>query len=545
MKTYIFPLILLMLPFSSHIYGESDKRPSMHGHTGYPAPYREKDRTLDSTLAAIDQAIERTDAARHPHERARLDIQKAAALLKSACYSEAYQLYSDAAKTFHETDDYRMEAYCLNRIGYIFFFLNEYGDATVSLKRADSIYSALKLEREGAECRLLLANIHNNTGKRQEALGLLRPIVENRREDETPEQRISALSAYLSCLEDETEVRKYSEEAYELARQTNDPYYLIITILNKGWSMYHSGHTDSACAYARQAAMCAEQNHMSYGRKEGIYRLFASAYEARQQWDSAYHYQSLYHTCLDSVRGKDVLTNIHRMEIKKRTEEQRMQFILEKQRNRQKLAFFLTVGTALLVLLAVSVYIICLLRKRMEQEQRKRMEKDQEYIRNLSREKERVEAKNRELSSNAVLLMKKNDVLKDMLKDIENMHGNKQADTHELQQKIQLELKSDDLWKAFKMHFNAVHPLFFSLLKEKHPKLTDNELRLCAYVRMGLNNKEIAGMLSVQPKAILQARYRLKKKMGLADETNLNDHLMAIVTPHDPPVRTTTETKAD
>ena len=48
-------------------------------------------------------------------------------------------------------------------------------------------------------------------------------------------------------------------------------------------------------------------------------------------------------------------------------------------------------------------------------------------------------------------------------------------------------LSEENNWDKFKMHFEEVHPSFFTKLKEKHPNLTENELRLCAYCKMNIS----------------------------------------------------------
>lgn len=68
-----------------------------------------------------------------------------------------------------------------------------------------------------------------------------------------------------------------------------------------------------------------------------------------------------------------------------------------------------------------------------------------------------------------------------------------------------------------------IHPGFFSALQEKAGEvLTKLDLKYCAYILMGLDNKEIANRLAVEPKSIRMARYRLKQKLGLKKEDNLD-----------------------
>ena len=74
-------------------------------------------------------------------------------------------------------------------------------------------------------------------------------------------------------------------------------------------------------------------------------------------------------------------------------------------------------------------------------------------------------------------------------------------------------------WHKFVLHFNDVHPQFFDKLQARFPNLSDNDLRVCAYIKMKLTNKETAQLLNISSKGLETARYRLEKKTNLnADE---------------------------
>ena len=89
-------------------------------------------------------------------------------------------------------------------------------------------------------------------------------------------------------------------------------------------------------------------------------------------------------------------------------------------------------------------------------------------------------------------------------------------------------LRSDDEWSRFRLHFDAVHPDFFSHLKEAAADLTENDLRLCAYIRIGMRAKQIAEMLSISSDSVNSNRYRLRKKLGLERGDSLDDFLRKI-----------------
>lgn len=80
----------------------------------------------------------------------------------------------------------------------------------------------------------------------------------------------------------------------------------------------------------------------------------------------------------------------------------------------------------------------------------------------------------------------------------------------------------------FIYHFNEVHPEFFSRLKSLCNELTENNLGMCAYFKMGMSIKQVASILNVSTETVKNARYRLKKKLNLNEEINLDDFIRDI-----------------
>jgi DNA-binding CsgD family transcriptional regulator len=85
--------------------------------------------------------------------------------------------------------------------------------------------------------------------------------------------------------------------------------------------------------------------------------------------------------------------------------------------------------------------------------------------------------------------------------------------------------KSEEDWNRFSVYFDEVHNNFLATLKAKYPQLSPTDLKLCAYLRLNLSSKEIAQLLNISLKGVEVSRYRLRKKLALATETNLIDFL--------------------
>lgn len=85
------------------------------------------------------------------------------------------------------------------------------------------------------------------------------------------------------------------------------------------------------------------------------------------------------------------------------------------------------------------------------------------------------------------------------------------------------ELHTDKHWNNFKHHFDMSHAGFFSNLKKKHPALTINEEKHCAYIKMKLSIKDVSLIVGVAPETVKKARQRLKKKLNI--NQSLSDYL--------------------
>jgi DNA-binding NarL/FixJ family response regulator len=80
----------------------------------------------------------------------------------------------------------------------------------------------------------------------------------------------------------------------------------------------------------------------------------------------------------------------------------------------------------------------------------------------------------------------------------------------------------DEKWETFKNYFSEVHNNFDQQLKAVAADISENDIRLASFLRMNMTTKEISSMLNVQPESVMKSKYRLKKKLGLSKEQDLN-----------------------
>ncbi|QHT65595.1 tetratricopeptide repeat protein [Rhodocytophaga rosea] len=171
-----------------------------------------------------------------------------------------------------------------------------------------------------------------------------------------------------------------------------------------------------------------------------------------------------------------------------------------------------------------------LLKQALAEKQRERLQKELYLQAELNQVQEiqfrnEMDFKERELTTNVLLLEQQSGFLQKIKTRLQTMlpQANRlEPDLKEVCKLIDNRLTSEQDFEKFMVHFEKVHPDFFSQLDKTAPAtLTPADQKLSAYIRMNLSTKEMAHLLNVEPKSIQMARYRLKLKLNLPEETDL------------------------
>ena len=144
-----------------------------------------------------------------------------------------------------------------------------------------------------------------------------------------------------------------------------------------------------------------------------------------------------------------------------------------------------------------------------------------------------IQFKNQELATATMHLVQKGEILltvQEALRNILDKQTNP-AVRKEVQQLLNLlnfDKQLDEDWSQFALHFDKVHVDFLQRLRSQFPQLSINDHKLCAYLRLNLNTKEIAPLMNISVRGVEASRYRLRRKLGLPNDANLIDFLTSI-----------------
>ena len=141
--------------------------------------------------------------------------------------------------------------------------------------------------------------------------------------------------------------------------------------------------------------------------------------------------------------------------------------------------------------------------------------------------KERQDRLQKEVLAGTLQIEEKNELL-------ELLSGKVDAESHlsfdeQIKRILNQQKKMDKDFEVQKTNFFETNPAFFERLQQKaNQSLTRLDLKYCAYMLMGLTNKEVSARLGIEPKSVRMSRYRIKQKLGLGKEDDLNLFLQNI-----------------
>ncbi|MBR9914562.1 MAG: tetratricopeptide repeat protein [Algicola sp.] len=400
-----------------------------------------------------------------------------------ANYDDAIRYYKKALEVYQAEEDIEFGVMTLNRISNSYIAMKSYDNAKEYAEKALEISAEKGMTNSYNISQINLGIILNETGDYHEAKSIMEGTLKSFRE----EQNINAIYSTLLVLGQVSDNMKlydqaetYYNEGLLIADTINAPreaqeFYLYKSKLNFNRGQYKQ-------AYLDQAQFIKLKDSLSEVNNERNIEELTTIYETEK-------------------KEKELALQKAEIEVLKQKE--------EISKNRQRL---LGIGSLLLVLFAGT--LIYGLRQKM-----KRHKVEREKLDNS------LQFKEKELTTHALHLAHKNEVLLDLKSQLKALKSN--ADNSRNFQKvintINIDINNDTNWEQFKTYFEDVHKDFNANVKRSFPEVTTNDLRLMALLKMNLSSKEIANILNISSEGVKKARYRLRKKLNLSTEDSLQE----------------------
>ena len=334
----------------------------------------------------------------------------------------------------------------------------------------------------------------------------------------------------------------YYQKALGVNKQIQNESFTVSLLINfTTYCIVNQKYSD-ARKYIKDAEKIAV--HLNNAEQISLVYLVAyNLYESMGDLPNSHDYLKKYNVLKDKIASSSSTIDSYQAyvssflksaekEINVSKEEAKM----EKRRGMVYLAFGL-----FLILFTISILVIVQQKRRqlalIKESEKSALEKQLLFEKtiqhiNAEKHKEVLAAKEREVTSYSLILSNKNNVLQEVLSDTKQLKKvltpGGESTYNNIIKTINDNLNKDLEQHKFIYHFNEVHPDFFNKLKNLCPDLTENNLRICAYFKMGMSNKQVAAILNVSVETVKNGRYRLKKKLKLNEEDNLDDFIRGL-----------------
>jgi len=314
----------------------------------------------------------------------------------------------------------------------------------------------------------------------------------------------------------------YFSRAQKLNENLQDPQAMASIYGNLGSVYFSKGDLNKSISYLKKSIDVCLANDGLSSHLLLNYKLIIDEYAAMHKYDSAYIYYKKYIAYSDSINETDKIQKARKIRAAYRIEEREIEqmSLNQKLKNRTIIMLFSIALSIFIVLLLILTYSRYKLKNRILKKEKKEL--------SLT-----VDEKNRELVTRIMDENRHKIVYEELGKTLAKIEQENDIDTMKqeidsLQRRFAKREKVGMDWESFKLHFEKVHPDFFTKLLQRNPSLTQNDLRLCGFIKMNLSTKEIAKILNISDRAIQTARYRIKKKLNLSAEENLIQFIQSL-----------------
>ncbi|MBV6646584.1 MAG: tetratricopeptide repeat protein [Cyclobacteriaceae bacterium] len=313
------------------------------------------------------------------------------------------------------------------------------------------------------------------------------------------------------------------EKSYKIALSIEERSQLLTVIRGLSLTYEDMGRMDSALHFARESFAMAIKAGIKL-RVQQQADMLSGLFEKKEVLDSALFYSRISQAYADSLYEENAQRRFANLRIRIETLEQEQEIDrLESQHRIDNLKIYWgsSIGIALIGIMGLIFYSY---RARQLQKQTK-MALDHER---LTKE---VDMQKHELSHHTLSMLNKNQILQDIEDEAKCGLANEERSNLSLSRIIKVIARSkssDKDWDNFNHFFSQVHHDFFQSLSDQFPQLSTNEKRLSALLKLNLSNIEVSSILGIESNSVKMAKYRLKKKIGLAEEEKLEVFLQTL-----------------
>jgi tetratricopeptide (TPR) repeat protein len=489
-------------------------------------------------------------------------------------YSEAIEFYLKALKKAGIVGLSHEGAICYNNLGNVYRKHGDFAMAMESYQHSIEVFRNLNDDDAVSDCLNNIGNLYLDNGDPFRALDYYKQALTTPLKNNDLYRliiRYKNLAGAYTELKDYDNARQYLDDALILADKSGDKtflascnmqmgklhslrkdYIIAIAYYTKAENIYaetgsiaeqcesliqlahvklETGETKEAKTDAKKALELAEETG-SLKCQLDANLCMVSCLEKANAFDESYPFLQKVSQLKDSIYSaekyrtiEEIEADFARNELRRENEILTQNSLLQKKAIRAKNLILFLLGITLLL----SGAVIWLIYKRQKEATREVGRVKQSSEESIEKLHDNLITKERELTTKTISINQKNQILEGLITELDKLKNNNPTPSSiiQLQNQLKTEL-SPNSWKEFEIQFNDVHPGFQNQLLKRFPELSPSERRLCSFLRLDMNTREIASLTGQSLKSIEVARTRIRKKMNLSREENLSNFIASI-----------------
>lgn len=483
----------------------------------------------------IDSSIYYNDKARDIHDElfenvinTNLENNTGRIMMFIGNYDKALEYFFTALSNANSENDTVNMIYINYNIGTLYQEIDKYEKALEAYLRGYELSKIKKFEK-GMAFSYSIGIIYNVWGEYQKAIEFNKnaiPSCEKLGLTHDLAKIYSNMSNIYMLLKEYSNAEKTLRKSIKICKDNDFKRQLGIAYANMGKAKQLVGGYDSSVYYLKKAELIF-RNLGTMSLLSIVYNMTSDTYERKGEIENAFYYYRKHHNINDSILNNDVEKQIAELQTKYETEKKEKENEALKnsvQIEKNKSKYLLVIALVLFLLGIISVVLFYFIRKtnitkrELAESEAKRLEWE-------------LESRKRELTFGALSLSRNIEFVNSLISELKKLtyHVDDEGmqPLHNIVNKLSSQ-QSDSSWREFEKRFTDVHTDFYNNILLKYPDLSPNELRLCAFLKLGMTTKEICSITFQSIRAVEAGRLRLRKKLRIDSGDNLSTFLQKI-----------------
>lgn len=332
-------------------------------------------------------------------------------------------------------------------------------------------------------------------------------------------------------LEDFKKAHSYFTEALRLNQEIGDSLSMIVNLNNLADGYRKTGRNEEAINLSTKALQMAL-------RLNDQYQIVSAYKDLGKVYNQAGRYKDAYENL---EKGRLLYEEIYGEETRRQVALQQTLFDVERKDNEiQILEASQRLNTVVKVALISGLVLLVLLGGTIISRQRLKSKQDKETMQSElasahlheKQLQDELENRSKSLTAHTLHIISKNKMLEDLRTRLQEMS---KEDMREQRKQILSLIKlidqnfvQDKDWDDFRNIFEQVHGDFLEKLQKRSGDLTSADLRLASLIRLNLPSRDIATILGISQDSLRISRYRLRKKLALAQGDSLSTFILSL-----------------